>query len=194
MHPVLNRNLYLVKEHVGMFKLTSSYDVFDPETGEEIIQCREEVSAVTKMMRLTDLRTSAPFHVFVKTSSGEPVLSVERGFSFVRSKVNVLNESGERVGGFKQKMLSIGGAFKVLGEDGEELCQLKGKWTGWDFTFEANGTPLARVTKKWSGLGKEMFTSADNYVLQIEESVPPDNPIRTLIFAAVMCIDKVLKE
>ncbi len=39
-----------------------------------------------------------------------------------------------------------------------------------------------------------MFTSADNYVLQISDDVPPDNPIRELIIAAVMCIDMVLKE
>ena len=50
------------------------------------------------------------------------------------------------------------------------------------------------VSKKWNGLGKELFTSADNYVLQISEDVPPDNPIRELIMAAVMCIDMVLKE
>jgi len=51
-----------------------------------------------------------------------------------------------------------------------------------------------KVTKKWAGLGKELFTSADNYVLQINPEVPADNPIRQLIMAAVMCIDMVLKE
>ncbi|MCA9066014.1 MAG: oxidoreductase, partial [Planctomycetaceae bacterium] len=56
------------------------------------------------------------------------------------------------------------------------------------------GTELARVTKKWAGLGKELFSSADNYVLQISDSVPPENPIRILIMAAVMSIDMVLKE
>jgi uncharacterized protein YxjI len=53
---------------------------------------------------------------------------------------------------------------------------------------------LRLVTKKWSGLGKELFTSADNYVLQISNDVPADNPLRMLIMAAVMCIDLVLKE
>ena len=195
MHPVLNRNLYLVKEHVGFMKAASNYDVFDPETGEELIHCREErIGPITKLLRFTDYKTMTPFHVDVRTVGGEDVLSVKRGISVFLSTVDVLNERDERVGGFRQKLFSIGGAFKVLGEDGQELCQLKGKWTGWDFKFMAGDTQLARVTKKWSGMGKEMFTSADNYILQIEESVPHDNPIRTLIFGAVMCIDKVLKE
>ncbi|MCK5761048.1 MAG: RNAase, partial [Candidatus Delongbacteria bacterium] len=53
---------------------------------------------------------------------------------------------------------------------------------------------FAHVSKKWAGLGKELFTSADNYMLDINENVQKDNPIRLLILAAVMCIDMVLKE
>ena len=50
------------------------------------------------------------------------------------------------------------------------------------------------VTKKWAGLGKELFTSADNYMLAINETVPAGDPTRLLILAAVMCIDMVMKE
>jgi uncharacterized protein YxjI len=72
---------------------------------------------------------------------------------------------------------------------------LKGKWTSWDFKFvSADNKEFATVTKKWSGLGKELFTSADNYVLQISSEVPENHPLRQLIMAAVMCIDFVLKE
>ena len=66
--------------------------------------------------------------------------------------------------------------------------------TGWDFRFMAGDSQLAHVSKKWSGMGKELFTSADNYILQIDDSVPADNPVRILILAAVLCIDMVLKE
>ena len=110
------------------------------------------------------------------------------------SKVDVYDEDEDRVGGFQQKMLSIGGAFTVLGADDQPRCHLKGKWTGWEFKFEHEGQELAKVSKKWSGIGKEMFTSADNYILQISEDVPPENPLRILIMAAVLCIDMVLKE
>ena len=56
MHPVLNKNQFLVKEHVGMFKAASNYDVYDPNTGEVIMTCRElRLGALTKMLRFTDL-------------------------------------------------------------------------------------------------------------------------------------------
>jgi len=53
---------------------------------------------------------------------------------------------------------------------------------------------LAHVSKKWSGIGKEFFTSADNYVLEIYNHVPQDDVLRPLIAASVMCIDMVFKE
>ena len=88
----------------------------------------------------------------------------------------------------------IGGAFNVLDAQESPLCTLKGKWTGWNFNFAKGDTVFANVSKEWAGMGKELFTSADNYVISISDDVPADNPFRKLIFAAVMCIDMVLKE
>jgi uncharacterized protein YxjI len=53
---------------------------------------------------------------------------------------------------------------------------------------------LATVSKKWAGIGKELFTSADNYVLEIAPWLRADDPVRRLILASVLCIDMVLKE
>ena len=195
MHPVLNQNVFLVKEHVGMFKAANNFDIYDPESGEQIIHCREDnLGFFTRMLRFTDYKRMTPFNVELKTPSGEPILSITRGVSIFLSKVDVLDEDGERTGGFKQKFFSIGGAFRVLGNEDQELCTLKGKWTGWEFKFVKDGLEFARVSKKWAGIGKEMFTSADTYVLEIADDVPPDNSIRQLIMGAVMCIDMVLKE
>lgn len=188
-------NQYLVKEHVGMFKAANNFDIFDLATGEEVLQCREpNLGIMTKMARFTDYKRMTPFRVEITEPNGELVCEVTRGISLFLSNVKVYDGSGEHLGGFKQKFFSLGGAFKVLDETDTPVCDLKGKWTGWDFQFIAGSNVLARVTKKWAGLGKEMFTSADNYVLDIAESVPPGSTVRKLIFSAVMCIDMVLKE
>jgi uncharacterized protein YxjI len=196
MHPTLNRNLYFVKEHVKIFKAANSFDVFDPETSELILQCREEnLGFFTKMFRFTDYKRTTPFDIDIKTPTGETILTVKRGVSFFLSNVEVFDERKQLIGKFKQKLFSIGGKFEVLDASERPLCMLKGKWTSWDFKFVSNdGKEFATVTKKWNGLGKELFTSADNYILQISSQVPSDNPLRMLILAAVMCIDLVLKE
>ncbi|MFT7616568.1 MAG: hypothetical protein ACI97A_000192 [Planctomycetota bacterium] len=195
MNENLKRNLFLVKEHVGMFKAANNYDIHDPETGEIILMCREDnLGFFTKMLRFTDYKRMTPFDVEVRTPEGETLIRVKRGISLFLSNVEVFDENDQLVGGFKQKLFSIGGAFSVLDENGSPICDLKGKWTGWDFRFMAGNKELAHVSKKFAGMAREFFTSADNYVLEISEDVPADNSARQLIMAAVMCIDMVLKE
>lgn len=191
----LDRNLFLVKEHVGAFRASSNYDILDPETGDIILRCGEpNLGWITKIFRFTKYKRNTPFHLCVTTPEGETVVQVQRGISLFRSDVDVHDGEGERLGRFRQKWFSIGGSFSVLGGQDQPICELKGKWTGWNFRFLSGTTELASVTKKWSGIGKELFTSADNYILTIDESIPAGHPIRKLILAAVLSIDLVLKE
>ena len=195
MHPALRQNLFLIKEHVGIFNAANNYDVFDPASGEKLLECREpRLGFFTKLLRFTDYKRMTPFEVVLAGADGRKALTVRRGVSFFLSKVEVLDENGRVVGGFKQKFFSIGGAFRVLDARDNEVCMLKGKWTSWNFQFLKGDRELARVSKKWSGLGKELFTSADNYVLSVSDAVGEDDDVRILIMAAVMCIDMVLKE
>lgn len=195
MSPLLQHNLFLVKEHIGLFKAANNFDILNPQTGEIMLECREErLGLLTRLLRFSDLKRKTPFEIDIRTPVGEVLVRVRRGFAFFISNVEVQDGNGQTIGGFRQKFFSIGGRFTVVGSGGQDLCQLRGSWTGWDFRFEQDGRELARISKKWAGLGKEFLTSADNYMLQISDSVPREDPVRPLILAAVMCIDMVLKE
>ena len=195
MNSILKRNLFFIKEHVGIFKASNNYDIYNPDDQEMIMSCREEkLGFFTKLLRFTDFKRMTPFNVEIKTQSGEKVLTVKRGISIILSTVDVLDENDNLVGKFKQKFFSIGGKFNVLDANENVLCKLQGKWTSWDFKFVKENKEYGHVSKKWAGLGKEMFTSADNYMLEISDTVPKDDPLRILILAAVVCIDMVLKE
>ena len=195
MHDALKRNVFLVKEHVGMFKAANNYDIHDPQTGDLIMECREEhLGFLTKLFRFTDYKRMTPFDIQIRTPDGQQLIRITRGISIFLSTVSVLDENDQIIGGFKQKFFSLGGAFNVLDADDQPVCVLQGKWTGWDFKFMAGATEFAHITKEWGGIGKELFTSADNYALEISDTVPGDHVARQLILAAVMCIDMVLKE
>ena len=195
MNPILNNNLFLIKEKIGIFKASNNYDVFDPENNKNILICREpHLGVFTKIFRFTDYKRMTPFNVIITTPEGKPVVSVKRGFTIFKSNVEVFDENNVLIGTFKQKFLSFGGKFQIFDTNEKHLCTLQGKWTGWDFKFSKDDKEMAHVSKKWAGLGKEFFTSADNYILQINQNVPENDKIRQLIFAAVMCIDMVLKE
>jgi uncharacterized protein YxjI len=188
-------NSFAVKEHVGLFKAASNYDIFDLRTGKLLLTCREpKLSKLTKILRFTKYGRMTPFALEVRTEASQLIIEVKRGAAFFRSRVTVSDGDGRLLGTFQQKLLSIGGKFDVLDANDQVACTLQGKWTGWDFRFVQGDTELARVTKKWSGIGKELLTTADNYVLDISPSVANNDSIRGLIIGAVLCIDKVLKE
>ena len=88
MNDILNRNLFFVKEHVGMFKAANNYDILDPNNQELIMTCREEnLGGFTKILRFTDYKRMTPFEIEIKTQTGENVLTVKRGVSIFLSKV-----------------------------------------------------------------------------------------------------------
>lgn len=195
MNSILEQNLYFIKEHVGMFKAANNFDIYNPESQEVIMNCREEnLGFFTKLFRFTGYKRMTPFNIVIKSNSGDKVLTIKRGLSLFISNVEVFDENDHLVGQFKQKFFSIGGKFNVFDAKDQHLCTLKGKWTSWDFKFLKDEVELAHVSKKWAGIGKELFTSADNYILEVSKEVPSDHPIRIMILAAVMCIDMVLKE
>ncbi len=195
MNPIFNKNIFLIKEHLGIFKAANNYDIYDPSNNQMILNCREpNLGFITKIFRFTDYKRMTPFDVQISTTEGRKLLSVKRGIAIFRSDVEVFDEKDQLIGIFKQKFWSVGGKFEIQDKQGKGLCILQGKWTGWDFKFTNNNQELAQVSKKWAGIGKEFFTSADNYVLNINDSVAQDNVVRQLILAAVVCIDMVLKE
>ena len=54
MHNSLNNNLFLIKEHIGMFKAANNFDVYNPETSEIIMNCREDnLGFFTKIFRFS---------------------------------------------------------------------------------------------------------------------------------------------
>ena len=59
-----------------------------------------------------------------------------------------------------------------------------------DLRAVVNGGEMGTVTKKWGGLGRELFTSADNYVIEVKES----GAANALLIAAALAIDIVFKE
>ena len=133
---VLANNQFLVKEHVGVFKAANNFDIFDPNSGAMVMECREnKLGFFTKLFRFTDYKRMTPFNVEIHDNEGNLLVRVSRGISVFLSDVKVHDGQGNLIGGFKQKFFTIGGKFDVQDPNGKTLCQLKGKWTGWDFKF-----------------------------------------------------------
>ena len=198
MEKNLQKNIFLFKEHLGMFKASNNYDIYDPKTKEIILHCREKnLNPVYKIVRLflTDFKALTPFEIDIRGLDGKRIIKVKKGVSLILSKIEVFDENDKLIGLFKQKLFpNLGHNFEMFDEKENLVSMLKGNLIGWNFEFLKDENTIATVTKKWSGIGKEMFTSADNYILEINDTVDKTDPLRLLIFAVVICIDMVFKE
>ena len=187
---------FLVKERVGFLKLVDAFDIYDPATGAQVGVAKENVGIVLTLLRFLVNKRLLPTVVEVREhEEGQVVLAIRRGFTLLRSHVTVTNGVGQEIGRFKSKLFSLGGGFHVLDQSEQPVAEIKGDWKGWNFRFlTPDGSEIGRVTKKWAGLGKELFTSADNYVISLSEShvIRPD--AMPLLLAAGLAIDTIYKE
>ena len=197
MSGLLDHSTLFVREHVGMFKAANAYDLLDPATTQIIGRVQERVGGFfRRMMKFTKWKTHMAFHIeFHDLTAGDViVLTVSRPFTWFRSVVTVADGSGRVLGSFKQKLIAWGPKMWVLGPDGTEIAELKGDWKGWNYTFtDSAGRVLGTVTKKWAGIGKELFTSADNYIIDLSPDCT-DVDARRLLLAAPITADMVYKE
>lgn len=195
MIEALQGNRFMVEEQGGWLRSRFAFNVLDPASGVVLLQCREgTIGLVTRLFRLTNYRGATPFDLQVNLAGGARLMRIRRGIPVTASRVQVLDGEDVRIGGFHQRRWSISGLFDVVDAMDQPVCLLRGRSRGREFHFLApDGVLLARVTKRWAGLSKELFTSADHYLVEIEDVVPPDETLRQLILASAICVGLTLK-
>jgi uncharacterized protein YxjI len=192
---MLELSTFFVKEHVGMFKMHDVYDILDPSTQQMVGQAHEIVSGIKKLLRLLVDKKLMSTTVEVRDAQEKLVFSIYRPFRFFRSEVQVLDGQGTKLGYFQSKIFTIGGGFWVYDAKDKQVAEVKGDWVGWNFRFlTPSGEEIGQVTKKWAGIAKEFFTSADNYIVSISDDLSDEPTAKCLLLAAALAIDIVYKE
>jgi uncharacterized protein YxjI len=184
------RTSIFVREQVAMIKLRDTYDLLDPETQSVLGQAKDEPEPWAKWLRLLVKKGWLPTTVNVY-SGGNPqsVLSIKKHPGFLRTRLEIREGSGRMLAQLRSKLFSLGGTFLIYDPAGLEIGQLKGDWKGWDYSATLQGQSIGVVTKKWAGLFKEAFTSADQYLVKSER--PEQLP---LLLGLALAVDMVYKE
>lgn len=193
----LDLRQFVVKEHVGLLKLADVFDIFDAATQAKVAHAKETPGGLILFLRFLVNKLLLPNTVTVTRGeeTGPVLFTIRKPFSFLRSKVWVEDASGRKLGYFKSKFFSLGGGFWVHNEMDQQVAEVKGDWKGWNFKFlTTEGKELGTVAKKWAGIAKELFTSADTYMVQIHEGSGADRTLTTLLLAACLAVDIIYKE
>jgi uncharacterized protein YxjI len=192
---LLERNVVVVRQKAKLIELTNQYFLLDEEGNEIGWIVEEGQSRGRKLLRaLTKFDQFMSHRLGVAGADGRRVLTVHKPPSFFRSRVEVLDANGQLAGRLQQQNVFGKVRFSLSGPNDEPLGELRAEnWRAWDFHIaDGSGNEIARVTKKWGGLLREGFTTADNYVFTIQPTV--QGPLRLLCFAAAAAIDTALKQ
>lgn len=185
-------NTFVIDEKIGLFKISNAYKVYNGE-GQEIGAIQGHKSGLHILLGLLLSKSNMPFELNVLNIDGKRIAQLKRGVTFFMSKVKIFNEAGELIGSFKQKF-SFKPKFKLLDNLGNDIASIQGDWKAWNFEIlDANGQKIGSVDKKWNGLGKELFTNADKYAVNIDPSLT-DEKKRVAIASVAAAIDMILKE
>jgi uncharacterized protein YxjI len=185
------KNTFFIDEKIGFFKFTNAYKVYD-EHG-EIGLIQQRLTAGQKFLRLLLKKAMLPFHLEITDLNGDVLVTIKRGWTFWMSKITLIDSRGDLLGTIKQKFAILKPTFKIADEAGVEIASITGDWKGWNFKIMDNNNQIGTISKKWNGILKEAFTTADKYVVDIVPEYAEDKRKMAIVSCAVT-IDMVLKE
>jgi len=193
---LFDRNALFVREKVAFAKLTDTYELFDPATQMTVGEVRDEPSAWAKWFRLLVNKSLMPtrFQVY-ESGRPDPVMTVVKHPQFLRPRMEV-HFLGRLLARFQGRIFSWRHVFDMLDPvSGQPMAELRGDWKGWNFqVLGPDGRARAVITKKWSGLGRELFTTADAYMVALAEGASADPSGLALALAAAIALDAARKD
>jgi uncharacterized protein YxjI len=187
-------NTYLIDEKVNFFKFANAYKIYN-ENGDQLGQVEQKLSAGAKILRLLLNKAMLPFKFDIVNANGTLEASITRGWTFWMTKINILDASGNLVGKIRQKFAFLKATFIIETADGQEIARIVGDWKAWNFSItDTTGTEIGTISKKWNGVMKEVFTSADKYIVDLIPAYNNSASQKMAVLTAAITIDMVLKE
>ncbi len=193
---MLEARRFLVKERVKILAAYNTYDIYDADTEEQVGVAEEKVGVLTQLLRWFVSKQLMSTRVEVREKPDDSlVFTISRGWYIFRSRVEVHDAQGSLVGYFQSKLITWSGGFHVYDQAGKQFAEVTGNFIGFKYrmTTPDGRVELGRVTKQWKGLTREIFTSADTYMVEANEDLDEQPMAKMLVLAAALATDMIFK-
>ena len=188
-----DQSVLVVNQKTKLIELTNEYEVYDVH-GQQIgavVQVGQ--STLKKAVRFVSNFDQFLTHRLEVRDATGVVLVLTRPAKFVKSRVEVARGDGMPIGEIVQA--NVFGKIRfdlVVGSSVVGAIQAE-NWRAWDFAIvDAAGTEVARITKRWEGLARTLFTTADKYVVHVHFTLP--EPLASMVIASALTVDTALKQ
>ncbi len=171
------------------FETRNKYVVRD-EQGQPLILAAEDSTGLGGAFLRMWLKALRPFTMTLMDQGGNVFLKLRRPFRFMFHRIEVEDAHGRPLGAVERRFSLLRRIYEVMDAGGQSRLTLFGPvFRPWTFEIRRGDEVMGKIQKKWSGLGREMFTDADNFGVEFYPGLDPDD--RLLLLAAVFLIDFV---
>ena len=191
---IFTEPILVVNQKAKLIELNNQYSVFNKD-GQQLAAVNQVgQSAAKKAMRLlTSLDQFMTHKLEITDTQGRVLLRLTRPAKVMKSTVIVSDGNDQEIGRIVQDNV-FGKIHFTVQAGGHTYGSINAEnWRAWNFRIDDHtGQEVARITKTFEGIAKTLFTTADNYVVQIHGQIP--QPLNTLVVAAALSVDTALKQ
>lgn len=191
---IFTEPVLVVNQKAKLIELNNQYGVFNKEGRQLAAVNQVGQSTAKKALRLlTSLDQFMTHRLEITDTEGRVVLKITRPAKVMKSTVIVSDGNDQEIGRIVQDNM-FGKIHFSLQAGGHTYGAIRAEnWRAWNFRIEDHtGQEVARITKTFEGIAKTMFTTADNYVVQIHTVLP--QPLNSLVVASALSVDTALKQ
>lgn len=184
----------VVNQKTKLIEMANEYAVFDQQGRQIGSVAQIGQNAFKKAVRFfTSYDQFLTHKLEVRDANHQPVLYLTRPAKVLKSRIIVQRPDGSEVGQIQQDNVFGKIRFSFL-VGGQPIGGIQAEnWRAWNFAvLDHTGGEIARITKTWEGFARTMFTTADNYVVQIHR--PLQDPLASMVVASALTVDTALKQ
>lgn len=189
---LLAEPMLVINQKLKLIELRNEFRIFDQHGNQIGAAVQASQSPLAFLARIfSDLDVALPMTLEVRDRAGGLALTLHK--PWFRMACSVTRGDGLELGTIRKRIRLGKARFGLFDPSGRDIGEVRAhNWRAKDFSvLDASGQELARVNKRWAGL-RELFTDADNYVIQLNPAAP--DPMRGLAVASVLAIDTVMKQ
>jgi uncharacterized protein YxjI len=181
---------FIVKQRVeGLEALTgietrNRYEVLTPG-GQAVMWAYEESGGLSRLF----LKRHRPLTLHITDLNGQDILVASRGFFWLFAHMRVQDGDERPVGAIRRKFGLLKRRLVIEDAGGDIVAEVSGSvFRRYTFTIKRLDQEVGRVTKQWSGLGREMFTDADTFLVELPIK-HGDDDFQSLVLATAFAVD-----
>lgn len=134
------------------------------------------------------LKTKRPFRMEIRDEEDRPFLRFRRPFRFIFDRLEIRDPQDRLLGAVRRRLTLLRRIYVVEDSRGMSVAELYGPiMKPWTFEIRVRDRVEGHIRKLWSGLGKEMFTGADNFQVSFGPGI--ESRHRPLYLGATFLID-----